>query len=144
MKNLSVYALLAISTITTSCAQEKKVPENIVKAFEKEHPNTKVSWDFEKEGYEAEFEINEKDASESYDFNGKKIASEIEIEKRELPQNILQYLSKNYPKNKIKETAKITDSNKVITYEVELKIDGKKQDLLFSSTGNFIKILDVE
>ena len=66
--------------------------------------NTKVSWDFEKEGYEAEFEINEKDASESYDFNGKKIASEIEIEKRELPQNILQYLSKNYPKNKIKET----------------------------------------
>lgn len=140
MKKLSMCAVLTIATITLSCAQEKKVPENIVKAFEKEHPNTKVFWDAEKDGFEAEFELNGKDASENYDFNGNKIASEIEVKKSEMPQAIFQYISEKYPKNKIKETAKITDANQMVTYEVELKIDGKKQDLLFSSTGEFIKI----
>jgi hypothetical protein len=37
-----------------------------------------------------------------------------------------------HPYKKIKETAKITDDIKVITYEAEIKIDGKDCDLIFS------------
>jgi hypothetical protein len=37
----------------------------------------------------------------------------------------LTYISTTYPYKKIKETAKITDDKKVITYEAEIKIDGK-------------------
>ncbi len=144
MKKSVMAIMVAFTSIIMSCAQEKKVPQNVRNAFEKAHPNVKVSWEVEKDGYEAEFEINGKDASENYDFEGNKTASEIEISENELPQNVLTYLAKEYPKSKVRETAKITDIQQAVTYEVELKIDGKKQDLLFSSSGEFIKIVGIE
>jgi hypothetical protein len=49
-----------------------------------------------------------------------------------LPAKALTYISTYHPYKKIKETAKITDDIKVITYEAEIKIDGKDCDLIFS------------
>ncbi|NHN24980.1 hypothetical protein FIA58_004745 [Flavobacterium jejuense] len=139
MKKLSFTVIIAISSMALSQAQEKKVPDAVIKAFKKEHPNVKASWDIEKKGFEAEFKMNGKDASENYSSNGKKMATEIEIEEKELPKKALEYVLKNYPNKKIKETAKITDANGTITYEIELKIDTKNTDLLFDSNGEFIK-----
>lgn len=113
----------------------------VTEAFAKEYPNTKVAWDIEDDGYEAEFKLNGKDASADYDKNGNKLATEIEVSESELPTSALSYLKTNYPKNKIKETAKIIDSKNVVTYEAEIKIDGKNSDLLFDANGNFLKIV---
>jgi hypothetical protein len=52
-------------------------------------------------------------------------------------QQRLTYISTTYPYKKIKETAKITDDIKVITYEAEIKIDGKDCDLILMLLGNF-------
>ena len=143
MKNLILFAFTAI--ISVGYAQSKKnedVPKMVTQAFEKEYPNTKVSWDIEKDGgFEAEFKLNGKNASADYNKNGTKLATEIEITQSELPKAVLTYLSTNHPKNKIKEVAKIIDSKGVITYEAELKIDGENKDLLFDAKGNFLKMM---
>jgi hypothetical protein len=145
MKKVVLFALMAI--ITGSCAQTKEnknVPKIVSDAFAKEYPNTKVAWDVEADGFEAEFKLNGKEASADYDKMGKKRATEIEIAQNEMPKSALTYISIKYPKNKIKETAEITDVKGVITYEAEIKIDGKNSDLLFDAKGSFIKILTGE
>lgn len=142
MKNVILLVVLAISTVGCAQSKEKKdVPKVVTEAFAKEYPNTKVDWDIEDDGYEAEFKLNGKDASADYDKNGNKLATEVEVSESELPSSALTYLKTNYPKSKIKETAKIIDSKNVVTYEAEIKIDGKNSDLLFDANGSFLKIV---
>jgi uncharacterized lipoprotein NlpE involved in copper resistance len=142
MKKVILLAAIAISTVGCAQSKEKKeVPKVVTEAFAKEYPNTKVAWDIEDDGYEAEFKLNGKDASADYDKNGNKLATEVEVRESELPSSALSYLKTNYPKSKIKETAKIIDSKNVVTYETEIKIDGKNSDLLFDANGNFLKIV---
>ncbi|MFV8355787.1 PepSY-like domain-containing protein [Flavobacterium sp. XS1P32] len=145
MKKVILLTAIAISSV--GCAQSKEnkeVPKMVTEAFAKEYPNTKVDWDIEEDGFEAEFKLNGKEASADYDKNGNKLATEIEITESELPTSALTYLKTNYPKSKIKETAKITDSTNVVTYEAEIKIDGKNSDLLFDANGSFLKIVQVD
>lgn len=145
MKKVILLTAIAISSV--GCAQSKEnkeVPKMVTEAFAKEYPNTKVDWDIEEDGFEAEFKLNGKEASADYDKNGNKLATEIEITESELPASALTYLKTNYPKSKIKETAKITDSTNVVTYEAEIKIDGKNSDLLFDANGSFLKIVQVD
>jgi hypothetical protein len=143
MKKIILLAAIAISTVGCAQSKEKKeVPKVVTEAFAKEYPNTKVAWDIEDDGFEAEFKLNGKDASADYDKNGNKLATEIEVNESELPSSVLTYLKTNYPKNKIKETAKIIDSKNVVTYEAEIKIDGKNSDLLFDANGSFLKIVE--
>ncbi|MBP4141937.1 PepSY-like domain-containing protein [Flavobacterium sp. P4023] len=140
MKNLILVAAMAISTVGFAQTKDKKeVPKVVKKAFQKEYPNTKVKWDVEKDGFEAEFKMNGKEASADYDKAGHKLATEIEISKTEFPAKALTYIATTYPNKKIKETAKITDNKNVITYEAEVKIDGKDSDLIFDASGNFLK-----
>ena len=145
MKKVILLAGIAISS--ASCAQSKEnkvVPKVVSEAFAKEYPNTKVEWDIEDDGFEAEFKLNGKDASADYDKNGNKLAIEIEVNESELPTSVLTYIKTNYPNQKIKESAKITDSTNVVTYEAEIKIDGKKSDLIFDTNGKLIEILKEE
>jgi hypothetical protein len=142
MKNVILFAAIAVTAI--GCAQSKdknEVPKVVKEAFQKEYPNTKVEWDIEDDGFEAEFKLNDKEASANYDKVGHKLATEITIKESELPAKALTYIATTYPNKKIKETAKITDNKKVITYEAEVKIDGKDCDLIFDVSGKFLKLL---
>lgn len=145
MKNLILFAAAAISTLGCAQIKEKKeVPKVVKEAFQKEYPNTKVNWDIETDGFEAEFTMNGKDASANYDKKGHKVATEIEIKENELPAKALTYIAMTYPNKKIKETAKITDDKNIITFEAEISIDGKNSDLIFDASGRFVKILKGE
>jgi hypothetical protein len=140
MKHVILFAAIAISAI--GCAQSKDnkdLPKVVKEAFQNEYPNMKVTWDIEEDGFEAEFKLNGKEASANYDKKGHKVATEIEIKENELPAKALTYIAMTYPNKKIKETAKITDDKKVITYEAEIKIDGKDCDLIFDASGKFLK-----
>ena len=142
MKNLILVAAMAISTVGFAQTKEKKeVPKVVNEAFQKEYPNTKVDWNIEKDSFEAEFKRNGKNASADYDKAGHKLATEIEIKETEMPAKALAYIATTYPNKKIKETAKITDDKNVVTYEAEVKIDGKDMDLIFDISGKFLKLL---
>jgi hypothetical protein len=59
----------------------------------------------------------------------------VEIELNQLPKGVLDYVKKNYKDVSVKEAAKITDANGIVTYEAEIK----GMDLLFDNNGKFIK-----
>jgi uncharacterized membrane protein YkoI len=140
MKNLILFAALAITAIGSAQSKDNKnVPKVVKDALQKEYPNTKVAWDIEADGFEAEFTMNGKEASANYDKAGHKLATEIDIKESELPSKALAHISSSYPNKKIKESARITDDKKVITYEAEIKIDGKDCDLLFDASGKFLR-----
>lgn len=142
MKNVILLGAMAFCTISFAQSKVKKnVPQVVKEAFQKEYPNTKVDWDIEKDGFEAEFKMNGKDASVNYDKLGHKLATEMQIIENEMPSKALSYIVATYPKAKIKETAKITDNKNVVTYEAEVKINGKDTDLIFDASGKFIKMI---
>ena len=138
MKKTMLFAAGLMISLA-ACAQKVKetdVPSVVKEAFQNSYKDAKeVKWEKEGANFEAEFEIGETDQSVVYDASGKLIETETEIKADELPAAAKDYIAKNYKGAKIKEAAKITDARGTVTYEAEIK----DKDLIFDSTGKFIK-----
>ena len=117
--------------------KDKDVPAIVKSAFAKKYPAVKkVSWEKEKENYEANWGGKSgEDNSVMFSPTGNfiEIVEAISIDK--LPSSIAPFIAKNYNGAKIKEAGKVTDALGKHTIEVEIK--GK--DLIFDEKGNFIK-----
>ena len=87
--------------------------------------------------FEAGFKQNKINYSVLMNAKGNIIETENEISVRSLSKPIIDYILKNYPNQKIKGAAKITNAVGVVTYESELQ----DFDLIFDSAGNFIKTI---
>ena len=137
---------IAVSATLFAQSEEKSkkitVPTNVKEAFTKDFPGKKVKWEKEGDNFEAEFKVKGSDASAVYDKKGYRKEIEITIKTVELPNEALQYVNKNYPKSKIMEAAKITNDKNLVTYEAEVKKEGKTYEILFNDNGKFIKIVD--
>ena len=129
---------------TESKSKKTTIPTEVKAAFAKEFPNKKAKWEMDDGGYEAEFKMNGVDASAVYDKNGNRKELEVDMGIKDLQTSITDYLKKNYPTGKIHEAAKITDNKNTITYEAEIKKDGKSYDVLFDAKGKFIKIVKAD
>ena len=138
MKHLIlVAAILAIGTVSAFALKGDDTPAAVKTKFAAEYPTVKkVKWENEDGKFEAHFEMNEVETSATYDATGKKLETEVEIQASALPKGVMEYVNKNYPGEKIKETAKITDSNNKVTYEAEVKAG----DLIFDSNGKFVEL----
>ncbi|MDQ0781194.1 PepSY-like domain-containing protein [Chryseobacterium sp. W4I1] len=131
---LTMTALAAL--FNAQKVQQKEVPASVQKSFQKQFPTVKeVKWEKENGNYEAGFKSKEAETTVVIDPFGKILETENEIGINALSVPIKSYLAKNYPHQKIKEAAKITDAKGVVTYEAEMK--GK--DLIFDSKGNFLR-----
>lgn len=115
------------------------VPAVVLQAFAKDYPGKKAKWDAEDQGFEAMFTVNGVEASASYSKTGHLESAEMEILVSELPAAAKAYALKNYSTYKLTEAAKMTDDKNVVTYEAEVKKDGKSMDLIFDANGSFIK-----
>ncbi len=120
--------------------EEKKaeliVPAIVKTKFKSLYPTIeKVKWGKEDGFYEAEFDVNKVETSVTLDSTGNVIETETDIAVSELPAAIVTYFTKNFPGEKIKEAAKITNPKGVVTYEAEMK----DVDYLFDKDGVFIK-----
>ena len=134
-----IFLLLAVAGMSLANAQkvsDKKIPAVVQSALQKNYPNAKeLKWEKENGNYEAGFEVLKTDYSVLIDASGKIIEIEVEIGIDALPSNAKTYVTQKYPGKKIKEAAKITDDQGVVTYEAE--VDGK--DLIFDNSGKFLK-----
>ena len=135
-KLIFAFGIVAFFGSSVVFAQKaNNIPDVVKSALAKNYPSVKtVKWDKEDANYEASFKMNNLDHSILFDAKGGILESEIAI--KELPKNAMEYLNKNYPNQKIIESAKITDAKGVVTYEAEIK--GK--DLIFDANGKFLKI----
>lgn len=138
MKKLMLLAamVMGVSLGFSQKMKDAEVPAAVKSALQKQFPAAKdVKWDKEKNQYEASFDLNKTDHSVLFDEAGKIVETEVEIEMNQLPKGVAEYIKANYKGVTVKEAAKITDAEGKVTYEAEVK----GMDLLFDSTGKFIK-----
>lgn len=127
---------LGLSLANAQTVKEAEVPTPVKDALKKQYPAAKVEkWEKEGTNYEAEFHINKIETCAVYDSNGKFIESEIEIKESELPKGVADYIAKNLPGKKVKESAKITDAAGKVSFEAEID----NIDYIFDSNGSLIK-----
>lgn len=140
MKKLAILLTLSTGAVLMNAqkVQQKDVPVSVQKSFQKKFPNSKeVKWGKEKDNYEAGFKVKGTETSVVINSSGNILETETEINSNALSASIKEYIAKNYPNQKIKEAAKITDTKGMITYEAE--VNGK--DLIFDSKGKFLKVI---
>ena len=138
MKKLIVISISILfgNALLAQKMHEKDVPASIMAAFKKQYPDvSKIKWEKEDGNFEAEFDLNRTETSALFDANGKMLESEVEIETKQLPTDVVEFIKNHYKGQKIKEAAKITDANGLVTYEAEMM--GK--DLIFDANGKFVK-----
>ncbi len=138
MKKIAFILVMGVGTTTTFAQkiQKSAVPEAVKSSMQKQFPIAKeVKWDKEGSNFEASFDLNEKDQSVLFDPQGNIQETEMEIEKKELPIGILDYVKLHYKGKEAKEVARITDAQGSVTFEVE--VGGK--DVIFDSNGKFLK-----
>jgi opacity protein-like surface antigen len=131
-----MVAMAAMSFANAQKVQEKDIPALVKTGLQKQFPNAKnIKWEKEKSNYEAGFKLNGADYSALISTSGNLLETEESITIDKLPAVVKDYVSKNYPGKKIKESAKITDAKGVVTYEAEVN----DTDLIFDSSGKFLK-----
>jgi len=136
MKKIIVIAIAILSSNMIFAQKTKDVPVPVKAAFQKQYPNvSKVEWEKEDGNYEAEFDINKIENSVLYDSSGKLLETEMEIQLKDLPAGVLEYVQTNYKGQKVNEAAKITDANGTVTFEAEIG----KMDVIFDEKGKFLK-----
>ncbi len=128
--------VLGFSYANAQKVKEAKVPVPVKEAFSKQYPDAKVE-EWEKEGgrYESEFRVNEVETKAIYDSNGNFVESETELEVSELPKAVTDYIASNFPRKKIKGSAKITDASGRISYKAEVG----REDYIFDSDCSFVR-----
>ncbi|MFT4646494.1 MAG: hypothetical protein ACI9Q9_000358 [Flavobacterium sp.] len=89
--------------------------------------------------YEAKFIFNDRYCKSVYDFNGNQIAFAATVDYLELPERTRNYMEEHYLSFPIVEALLVTDSEKVVTYEIGIYIDNEFVVQVFSKDGDFIK-----
>lgn len=134
-----LFVALAVILTTSSFGQKTSkdnIPQVVKDSFKKSFPTVQnEKWEKENQNFEAEFYLNKQEMSALFDPEGNLIETEVEITIGDLPETIVNYVSKNLSGKKIKEASKITDVAGKVSFEAE--VVGK--DYIFGTSGNLLK-----
>ena len=138
MKNLKVGVLILAGLFFLTCSpgwDESQLPAPVKDAFAKKYPGTTAKWQKEGDQYEAEFDLEGKSLTAVYGADGSLEETEMEITLGELPDSARTYLQAHFKREEIKEIEKLILPNGEFSFEAE----AAGQELLFDSTGKFVK-----
>ena len=126
----------------TKTGEEKEVdaPMSIVKAFNQKFPGAKsVEWGSEsKNEWEAEFTVDGKKMSASFDSSAVWMVTETVISEKELPSAVVATLNKDFAGFK-KSLIEIYEDSKIKGFELELKKGEASMEVILDNTGKVIK-----
>lgn len=124
--------------ILSSC--QAQVPEAVKTGFEEKYPGEKHSkWKIDRNGnFETHFKKEGKEYRADFTPEGNWIETERSIKKKELPELVRQKLKSDYDDFKIVELEETRHHSKGLFYDVEIKKDGKKQDVEFNVNGKIL------
>ena len=144
MKNL-VILMIAFTFISVSSFSQKGPSEVIKKEFSTKYSAAKsVKWaNEEKNEWEAEFTMDGKKMSASYDNSGKWLESETEITEKELPATVIASLNKDFSGYK-KGDISIFENREVKGFELELKRGETSLEVIFDNNGKILRKTDVK
>ena len=75
-----------------------------------------------------------------FNQTGGLMAIVAEMDPREIPKKARKYMENHYPNNPVTQTAKITQVDNVITYELGMYLDNYYVIVIFGKNGNFIQL----
>ena len=139
MKNLIILSLLLFG-LTFIASGQKDAPEAVKKAFTQKYAAANsVKWDSESANeWEAEFTINGKEMSASYDNAGKWLETETEIAAKDLPAAVSSTLTKQFAGYKPGEIS-IIESPTMKGYEIALKKGETACEVVIDANGKVLK-----
>jgi hypothetical protein len=119
---------------------KEETPAAAKSAFAAKFPGAqKVKWSVEKPGeFEVEFTMNKVESSALFDATGKFLEAETEIKQSELPQAVQATIAKDFAGYKLDEIEKSTDTNSVVSYEMEAVKGKEKLELGFDANGKLL------
>jgi hypothetical protein len=143
MKKLFFLSVMLLAIGIIACGQ-KNVPQPVNAAFLQKYPAAKsVKWASEEANeWEAEFKLNDKEMSASFDNSGKWLESETEIAVKELPAAVSGSIAKEFAGYKIDEIS-VLDSPELKGFETGLKKGESVLEVVFDNAGKVIKKTDV-
>ncbi|MDB4582298.1 PepSY-like domain-containing protein [Draconibacterium sp.] len=143
MKKL-IFIIAVLAFALFACTQTP--PQKVANSFAQKFPNvTKVHWEQEEENeWEAEFKMNKKEMSATYDNEGTWLETKVEMNKKELPAVVANVIKEKYSDYKVDEAVEI-ETPDFKGYEIALEQKEKEIELLITSTGEVtVKMEDEE
>jgi hypothetical protein len=136
---LSVFLLFGIVALS-----QTNVPDQVRKEFTGKYPSAKsVKWSSESPTeFEAEFTMNGKEMSASFDSKGKWMETETELEARDLPVAVTATLGKEFPGFKVVESS-FLESPEMKGYEILLKNGETSLEVTIDMDGKVVRKTDV-
>ncbi|MBM1104766.1 PepSY-like domain-containing protein [Aurantibacter crassamenti] len=138
MNKLGTVLFLILVFTFSSC--QTQVPKGVKVAFEEKYAGEKHSkWEVDRNGnYESHFKKDGKEYRADFSPEGEWIETERSIKKKDLPKIVREILKADYDDYKIVELEETQHHSKGLFYDVELKKDGKKQDVEFNKEGEIL------
>lgn len=117
-----------------------KAPQKVKEAFAKKFPTAKkVKWQKENATeWEAEFKIKKIEYSANFLSDGTWQETEHEIEKKEVPQNIMSSLKKAFPGYEMEE-AEISETQNGLIYEFTIEKGETEIEVAINTIGKIVK-----
>ena len=139
MKNF-VILIVALSMISVSAFSQKNPPENVKKEFTKKYASAQsIKWKSEeKNEWEAEFNMDGKKMSASFDNSAKWVESETEITEKELPFSVVSTLNKDFQGYKTGQI-EIFENTEIKGFELGLKKGETSIEVIIDNNGKVIK-----
>jgi hypothetical protein len=139
MKNVVILAIV-FEFISVSAFSQKNPSETVKKEFSKKYATAQsVKWDSEeKNEWEAEFTLDGKKMSASFDNSGIWIESETAISEKELPASVVNTLNKDFLGYK-KGNIEIFESPAMKGFELGLKKGETSIEVIIDNNGKVIK-----
>jgi hypothetical protein len=143
--NYLFVLFVSLSLISVSAFSQKNPPENVKREFIKKYASAQsVRWESEeKNEWEAEFRIDGKKMSASFDNSAKWIESETEITEKELPASVVSTLNKVFQGYK-KGHIELFENAEIKGFELGLKKGESSIEVIIDNNGKIIKKTDVK
>lgn len=137
MKKLSVILALSFICFYTNAQKIKEtaVPDLVLNSFTNNFPDASgVTWTKSDNLYQANFNQARTVIKAILDSLGNIKETDQQINNKEIPPRVQQYVQQYFPKQKIKDSYKIIEPDGTIKYEIELNANF----LYFTETGEFL------
>ncbi|MHC1706297.1 MAG: PepSY-like domain-containing protein [Bacteroidales bacterium] len=140
-----LFLLLLLVTFSGLSAQKQKadtIPSTVISAFEREYPEAKVKdWSLKGDKYIANAKIDGQMAQAYFTVSGSWIETVYNINEKEMPGRIDNYLTSNYPQSVLVTSQYKENKNNGAFYFIQIKKNKSSQeidaDLFFDVSGNF-------
>jgi len=138
MKKLIVIIPMLFSLLFVA-AQELKVPDAVLEAFETKYPDAgKVTWKIKNDAYQAQFNYESKRLA-YFANDGKWLKTATMIDEMDLPENVVEYVMDNYDTADFTQLQYVINNKDQSYYLVIFELDGEKIKLKFDDEGEILQ-----